>query len=144
MKIEPFLISASLNLMIGQRLVVKLCPHCREKSEAPLEMQKIIDKTLSELPETEKNKFSKPYTVFHSQGCAQCHGKGSAGRMAIMEVIPMTAEIASLLVSATPDLQKIATVIKGMGVINMRQDGVLKALEGIVAMEDVLKETAEL
>ncbi|MBS3903264.1 MAG: type II/IV secretion system protein [Anaplasmataceae bacterium] len=144
MKIEPFLISASLNLMVGQRLVLKLCPHCREKKEASPEMQKIIDKALTGLSEKIRDKYPRPYTIFSSPGCAQCRGKGNIGRIAILEVIPMTNEIESLLASSTPDLQKIATTIKAMDVMTMRQDGVLKALEGMVSIEDVLKETAEL
>jgi len=144
MKIEPFLISASLNLMIGQRLVLKLCPNCKQKAEAPPEVQKIIEKNLSTLPDDVTSKFTKPYVTYSSPGCAQCKGKGSVGRIAILEVIPMIPEISALLVSSTPDLQKISGVIKGMGVLTMRQDGILKALEGTVPIEDVLKETAEL
>jgi len=143
MKIEPFLISASLNLMMGQRLVLKLCSECKQPKDAPPEVQKIIENNLSELPENFQHEFKPPYKIFHAEGCASCKGKGAVGRVAIVEVVAMTEEIGHLL-SVNLDMSKVAAAIKKQGVMTMRQDGIIKALNGLVSMEEIIRETTEM
>lgn len=144
MKVEPYLLPPSLNLMVAQRLVVRLCPHCKKAITAPVEIQKIIRKELDNLPpsEQEKTKFKEPFQIFHSQGCESCKNKGVLGRVAIFEMFSMTSELADIITNSLSET-KIAEEAKRQGIISLRQDGVLKALQGLISMEEVLRETAE-
>ncbi len=143
MKIEPFLISAALNLMIGQRLVSVLCDNCKKPEDPSPTLKDVIEKTLHDVPEALKKTYQEKYQIYHATGCAVCKGKGVTGRIAIFEVIGMTDELDEII-AKTPTLPQIAKSARSQGSLTMRQDGVLKALAGIVSLEEVLKETEEI
>jgi type IV pilus assembly protein PilB len=142
MKIEPFLIPISLNLIVAQRLLGMLCPDCKVAEEALAPVQEIIARALADLPDEMKSKYQAPYKIYHAKGCNTCKGRGILGRSQIHEIFHMTPEI-ERIVSAGPTIEKITAEAKRQGMITMRQDGVIKALEGILSMEDVLRETEE-
>ena len=149
MKVEPFLLSSSLNLMIAQRLVSKLCQQCKNGEKAPLEINSAIKKELDNLP----NDFLKDiglsidksgeYEIFHSLGCAVCKNKGINGRIALFEILEMTPQLEAVISSEINEL-KILEESKKQGMITLRQDGVIKALKGLISIEEVLKETMEI
>ncbi len=142
MGVEPFLIPSSVNLMVAQRLVSKVCQACKQAIEAPPALQKEIERALSTLPEGTAIPYKAPYTIFHGAGCAECHHKGTTGRMAVFEVFRMSPAMEAVIAKgATSSL--VWEAAKKDGAIRMRQDGVLKALEGLVPLEEVLKETEE-
>lgn len=145
MKAEPYLLPPSLNLMVAQRLVSRLCPDCKKAVAPPQEVQKIIKKELDSLPSSfsGQEKFKEPFQIFHSQGCKTCKNKGVFGRVAIFEMFSMTSELAEIITTA-PSEVKIAEEAKRQGMITLRQDGILKALEGLISIEEVLRETAEM
>jgi type IV pilus assembly protein PilB len=143
MKVEAFLLPVSVNLMIAQRLVGILCPDCKAPQEASLEVQKIIKNALDGLPVTITSKFAEPFQIYHAQGCATCKGKGVVGRTGIYEVLKMTPELEDVIVEGSTT-QKIMKEAKRQGMISLRQDGVVKALRGIVSLEEVVRETEEL
>ncbi len=143
MKVEPFLIPVSVNLMIAQRLVGVLCPDCKVAETATLELQKVIKNALVGLPVDVASKFSEPYQIYHAQGCDTCKGKGILGRMGIYEVLRMTPAL-ELIVADGPTTQKIIKEAKNQGMISLRQDGVVKALRGLVSIEEVVRETEEI
>jgi type IV pilus assembly protein PilB len=142
MKVEPFLLPVAMNLMISQRLVGVLCPNCKVQEEAQAQMQKIIDGALAGLPEEVTASYQKPYKIWHAKGCAVCKGKGIQGRVAIFEVLRMTPEL-EVVVTSVPTIQKITQEAKRQGMITLRQDGILKALDGLVSVEEILRETEE-
>jgi type IV pilus assembly protein PilB len=142
MKVEPFLLPVAMNLMISQRLVGVLCPNCKAQEEAPAQMQKIIEGALADLPEEVTASYQKPYKIWHAKGCAVCKGKGIQGRVAIFEVLRMTPEL-EVVVTNIPTIQKITQEAKRQGMITLRQDGILKALDGLVSIEEILRETEE-
>jgi len=143
MKIEPFLLPVSLNLIIAQRLVGRLCQDCRVAEDATPQVQALIKKTLSELTEEIQSQFKEPYQVSHSGGCDKCRGKGVVGRMALFEVFSMSPQVEEIITSG-PTIQKILKEAKRQGMITLRQDGVLKALQGKVSLEEVIEETEDL
>ncbi|MBI4993777.1 Flp pilus assembly complex ATPase component TadA [Candidatus Wolfebacteria bacterium] len=143
MKIEPFLIPASLNLMVAQRLVPKLCQSCKQAEDALPEIQTIVKKEISKFPKEISDKFSVPYKIYHSKGCNVCKNKGVSGRVALFEILEMTQELKEI-VSKTPDELKILEEARRQKMISLRQDGVLKALEGLISIEEVLRETTEM
>ncbi len=142
MKVEPFLLPSALNLMLAQRLVSQLCPKCRKPEPVPSALAEIIEKELSKAPAALKSKYSKPYKIYRAPGCASCKGKGIIGRIAIFEIFQMTNQLAAVISSGITEA-KITEEARRQGMTGMRQDGILKALEGTVSIEDVIRETEE-
>lgn len=143
MKVEAFLLPAALNIMVAQRLVSLLCQNCKVPSDAPEAVEKIIKKTLSELPGDVAEKFREPYQIYHAPGCPKCKGRGVAGRIALFEAFRMTPQLAEIIYKE-PNTQRIFEEARRQGMLTLRQDGVLKALGGQVAMEEVLRESEEI
>ncbi len=143
MKVEPFLLPVSLNLMVAQRLVGLLCPDCKEAEEAPAAVEKVIKKALSDLAAEIQSEFKEPYKIYHSKGCPKCKGRGVMGRGALFEVFKMSPALEEIIASG-PTIQKIMREAKSQGMITLRQDGVLKALQGKVSIEEVIRETEDM
>ncbi|MFH0890920.1 MAG: ATPase, T2SS/T4P/T4SS family [Candidatus Liptonbacteria bacterium] len=144
MKIEPFLLPVSLNIMLSQRLVGLLCAECRKEEEAPPDMQEIIDRSLAGLSPEARGGFKKPYKIYHASGCAKCKNRGIAGRIAIFEAMRMTPELKNIIYEGGANIQKIQKEAQNQKMVEIRQDGVIKALQGLVSMEEVLRVTSEM
>lgn len=145
MKVDPFLIPSSLNLMIAQRLVSRLCQKCRKAEKAAPAIQEIIEKELKNLSKEEIANYQLPtadYSIYHSSGCEACKSKGVSGRVALFEALEMTPELEDI-VNGGPTEQKILAEARRQKMLTLRQDGILKALDGQVAIEEVLRETME-
>jgi type IV pilus assembly protein PilB len=153
MKIEPFLIASTISTIIGQRLVRVLCPSCKVSYKAGTSLTAAIQKTIGEiLPKNEAETKtlgynvpmygSKDFTLYKPVGCPQCNGTGYSGRIGIYEVFTLSPEMEKLVVShaTTYEIQKQAI---SEGLITMRQDGFLKALEGITTIEEVVAKASE-
>jgi type IV pilus assembly protein PilB len=144
MKIKPFLLPATLNVVIGQRLGHRLCPFCKEKVRPNKEVEKMIMKELSQLPETAKSFFvaPNPIYVYKPKGCPKCNNKGEKGRIGIFEILRMTPELERAIIE-DPTESKIAIEAKKQGMITMRQDAMIKALQGLISVEEVFRTTEE-
>ena len=84
-----------------------------------------------------------PFKSYRSPGCPACKNKGISGRIALFEVMEMTPELREII-SSDPDEPKILEESKRQQMITLRQDGILKALNGLVSIEEVLRETMEM
>ncbi|HEY4498381.1 MAG TPA: GspE/PulE family protein [Candidatus Paceibacterota bacterium] len=143
MHVEPFLLPAALNLMVSQRLVRRLCEKCKEPITAAPEVQEIIAGELKKLPGGPDGvQYKPPYKTYRAKGCDVCKNKGVVGRIALFEAFTMTRELEGII-NTSPTEGKIYDEARRQGMITLRQDGILKALQGIVSVEDVLRETAE-
>jgi type IV pilus assembly protein PilB len=144
MGVEPFLLPSALNLMVAQRLVRKICSKCRQAKEAPKSVQDVIAKEMAALPEDVKKTvgFTAPYVTYYANGCESCKGKGIEGRVALFEIVAMNRELANLVTTkfSQGELQDAA---RKQGLVSLRQDGILKALAGLVSIEEVLRESDE-
>ncbi|MBI3983667.1 Flp pilus assembly complex ATPase component TadA, partial [Candidatus Microgenomates bacterium] len=168
---EPFLIASTVRVAVGQRLVRKLCPNCRQsykpteaeisklKEQFPTdtalaELQKHAppqDATTAETPSIqlqmlttlEKFKDLTDYELWRAgAGCEVCDSTGYKGRLGIYEVLEVTDAIAKLIVSnATSD--DLQSVGTKEGMITMQTDGFIKALAGLTSVEEVLRVTRE-
>ncbi|MCX6703027.1 MAG: GspE/PulE family protein [Candidatus Wolfebacteria bacterium] len=150
MKVDAFLLPSALNLMIAQRLISRLCDNCKKSEVAPPEVQGIIKKNLAALPKeileglkTKIKNIDGPYETYHAPGCEACKGKGIIGRVALFEVLSMTRELQEVISSGANE-HKILEEAKRQGMVDLRQDGILKALEGLVSIEEVVRETTEI
>jgi type IV pilus assembly protein PilB len=144
MGLEPFLLAAVLRLVGAQRLVRRLCNYCKKEIPIPDEFRDIINKVVSEIPESEKTEENQknPKVLYEAAGCKECGGKGTKGRFAIVEIIPVIEEIRQAIArNETGEVLYKIAVSKGL--ISMRQDGFLKVLSGVVSLREVLEATSE-
>ena len=82
------------------------------------------------------------FNIYHSLGCKACQNKGISGRIALFEILQMTPELEDI-VNSSPTEHRILEEARRQGMISLRQDGILKALGGLISIEEVLKETTE-
>ena len=130
MGIEPFLISSSVILTCGQRLVRRMCPNCREEFQPEHEL-------LQKLAIEEEDA-----TFYRGAGCSRCKGRGYVGRMALLEVLPVRESIRRLIIKrASASVLKNQAISEGMK--TLRMVGVDKAREGHTTLEEVLRVTSE-
>lgn len=143
MGVEPFLITSSINLIIGQRLVRRICPNCREEIKVTDSLRKQVMEELSQIPANNKDdraRVKNELKFYHGKGCREC-GQGYRGRLGIFEVLSVSSKIEEMVIgrSGTNEILKQA---QSEGMITMRQDGLLKALEGLTTIDEVFRVTA--
>lgn len=146
--VPAFLLSSSLNIMLAQRLVLRLCSSCKKETTASPEASAMIEKALSGLPDEVRKtvKATRPYKVFQAEPkstCSECKGKGVSGRIAIYEIFTMTHELSELISKGFTEGLLIQES-KRQGMVTLQQDGVLKALEGVISIEEVARETTDM
>ncbi len=144
MGVPAYLLPSAVTAMASQRLISRICQNCKKPSEAPAAVVEIIKKELAKLPGAVTAKYKEPYKIFHAAGCGVCRGRGVTGRIAIFEVLEMTRELTDLIVSPVFNENKILEEARRQAMWTLRGDGILKALEGIVNIEEVLRETEEM
>ncbi|MDD3292686.1 MAG: GspE/PulE family protein [Candidatus Pacebacteria bacterium] len=144
MKIKPFLLPATLNIGIAQRLAQRLCPFCKEKVRPHKEVEKMIMNELNLLPDKVKRDIEIPEVIYiyKAKGCPKCNNKGEKGRLGVFEVLKMTPELEKIIVDDPTEL-RIAEEAKRQGMITMRQDGIIKAINGDISIEEVLRVSEE-
>jgi type IV pilus assembly protein PilB len=140
MGVESFLIPSSLNLAIAQRLVRRLCEKCKAQYEPTGKLLEFLEKEVSQIPQEVLKAFniSKPYKLNKKVGCQFCGHKGTQGRIAIFELFSMTKELEKIILESMTEVN-ILEEANRQGMISMKQDGIIKALQGIVGIEEVLK-----
>lgn len=141
MGVEPFLITSAINAVISQRLLRKVCPDCKENYSPPEEVK---NEVMDELKKSKNNEVLKsaegPFNFSRGKGCDACNHTGYLGRIGIYEVMEMTDKIENLAVNRAPasDLAKAALE---EDMITMKQDGLMKAIQGITTIDEVLRVT---
>jgi len=142
--VKPYLIPPTLNISLAQRLVRKLCPECKKKVKPPAKIKDLILSELEAIPPSAKGelKIPKEINIFEPVGCKKCRFEGYSGRIGVFEVLTMTDTLADLILKE-PSEVKIAEEAKNQGMITMKQDGILKVLEGITSIEEVLRVAEE-
>jgi type IV pilus assembly protein PilB len=144
MGIPAFLLPASINAIIAQRLIRKLCPHCKKPiSMADLEphMKGRVEKALKRTAKEEligrisPEILAKP-TFYQNVGCSECDNTGYKGRVGIYEILEITQSVKKLIIDgASAVIINEAAILDGM--ISLEQDGIIKALNGRTSLEEV-------
>lgn len=140
---EPFLLASTLNIIMAQRLIRKICPNCKTKAELPAEVRRQIEKDLKTLPEGayyDGVKANKDFMVYHGNGCSQCGGVGYKGRLAITEVFNITKQMRDIIARGFPAAE-VDEELKQQQFISIVQDGWMKVLLGLTTVEEVLRAT---
>jgi type IV pilus assembly protein PilB len=137
MKVTPESLSSSLNLLMAQRLVRKLCPDCKKTHQPTKEILEAIKKIISSISPRSGLKIPQKISTFYqAQGCPQCHGLGYQGRIGIFELLPISETIKKLIINkaAAFEIQRQA---QEEGMIILIQDALLKAIKGITSLEEI-------
>lgn len=144
MGIDPFLLAASLRLLAAQRLVGRLCQNCKKEVPLSPKLRDKIAAQMARIPDTYKTEANQrnPKFLYASEGCPKCQETGVTGRIGIYEVIPVTRNLRTAINSAA-SYDTLTSSAAAEGFLTMQQDGLLKALIGLVQYEDVLRVTAE-
>ena len=142
--VNPKILASALSLSIAQRLVRKLCVHCKQKKEPTDEESKIITKTLERASNLGKDLASynisakqKP-VLWEAPGCDKCNGLGYKGRIGIFEAILADEELQQIM-PMNPSEGEIKEIAEKQGILNMTEDGIIKAVVGITSFEEVKK-----
>lgn len=150
MDIETFLVSSTVNVVVGQRLVRRVCDQCRTEYRAPVEMVKKIHQVLDGLEGFDmfrypKNNANSPETIEDDQivlykgtGCPKCNNTGYSGRIGIFECMPISQKLGKMIMEKK-SASEINSAAVEEGMVSMMQDGFLKALEGLTTVEEVLR-----
>ena len=128
--VEPFFISSAVVGAVSQRMVRRVCPHCRSLSEAPVEEQLAYEEEIGERPEQ----------LYYGAGCNFCANTGYLGRTAVFEVLVLGEELRRLLLKGASSGEMKARAISE-GMITMRRDGMLKVRQGITTPYEVIRNT---
>ncbi len=145
MEIDQFLIPSTLVAGVAQRLIKKMCGECAKPVALPDKFIQVVTETLKDVPEAEQVKYGlkKPFKIFEAPGCAECGYKGTKGRLAMFEIFEMTKSLEKVVLGSGLSESVIAEEAKKQGMITMKQDGIMKALIGLVSMEEVLRAVEE-
>lgn len=138
---EPFLLVSSLNCVVGQRVLRRVCKNCVSQSEISLDQERELKETLGpiyNLIEDKYKKEGKKMVLPKVVGCEKCNNTGYMGRIAIYEVMPVSEKLSKLIIekAAAAEIQKQAM---DEGMLTMKQDGYVKVLEGITTMDEVVR-----
>jgi type IV pilus assembly protein PilB len=138
---EPYLLSSTLGNVIAQRLVRKICAHCKVDLTLPKDVEAQVRASLMELkPEDQPEalKSDKPLVVYRGNGCVRCNDSGYRGRTSISEVVVIDDEMKKIIENGAK-MYELEEVAKKQGMVNMQQDGFLRCLQGITTIEEVLR-----
>ncbi|MBC24329.1 MAG: ATPase [Phycisphaerae bacterium] len=128
--IEPYLVAATLRGVLAQRLVRKICPHCKEPCQPEEGARQLVEQVCGPVD-----------SLFHGPGCPRCRNTGFAGRIGIFELLTLDDRILELVAAAAP-LQEIVSCLQKREFCNLRTDGIRKAAAGLTTIEEVLYATS--
>ncbi|MDO8560260.1 MAG: GspE/PulE family protein [bacterium] len=151
MGVEPYLVASVINVIVGQRLVRKVCSHCRTSA---FFTSKIFDRfrPLCDLP-TLLTQFHQlgllpPVTdpsqlkISYGKGCPKCNGTGYLGRVGIYEILPVDETVRGLILNRAPG-ETLRQAAEKNGVLTMHADGMLKVLTGLTTFAEVFRVTKD-
>ena len=130
MGVKPFLVASSIQAVLAQRLIRRLCPHCKEPDTEPdRRSMKLVGITDEDL---------ENHTVYKPVGCPKCNKTGFKGRQGVYELMEMSSELRDLAFQRSP-VSEIRKVAANQGMRNLLGDGKLKILDGVTTMDEVAK-----
>lgn len=134
MGIEPFLVAASVNLVLAQRLARKICADCKQEVEKHPEALLKLGMTMEQI--------NSGFTLYAGKGCTTCNGTGYKGRIALYEVMPFIDPLKELVLQGASAAELKAEMIRN-GVQSLRLAGIAKVMAGLTTPEEIIKTTVE-
>lgn len=147
MGVEPFLLASTLNAVVAQRLVRRICQQCSEAIGAPPEFEEELLPELQAVPEEALAAYAlerpqRPLKFFKGRGCAACGQSGYKGRMSIAEVLEVTPAMRTIIQEGFAP-ERVQAELKSQKFLTLRQNGIIRALAGATTIEEVLLATRE-
>jgi type IV pilus assembly protein PilB len=150
MHVEPFLLASTLNGVLAQRLVRRICQHCKAQEEISEEVFTDVHKEVEKMYEHVSDDIRKLFDTtilsdgpgsrqfYVGKGCARCGDTGYKGRISISEVLDVTDELRSIIANKE-ELSYTSEVLTKQHFITVKQDGIIRALQGITSFAEVLR-----
>ncbi len=135
MHMEPYLLASSITCVVAQRVVRRICQACKEEYPASPQIEQEIKQILGKFYHPPQ---PGPLKLYRGKGCSQCNDTGYLNRIAIFEVLMLSEKIAKLVLERAA-AAAINNQAMAEGMVTLKQDGYLKALEGITTIEEVLR-----
>jgi len=133
--IKPEVISTAVNVIIAQRLIRKPCQDCMQKVDTTTEEKQIIANAVGTIDHLEKY-TNNTTQVYKSVGCDKCNGTGYKGRIGIFEAILITNEVTKIF-GKNPDKKEIENIFKQQKILTLKQDGIIKVLNGLTTIPEL-------
>ncbi len=139
MGVKPFLLAPALNAIMGQRLVRKICQACKKDAVIDPETLELVKKQLNDIPENsgEPKPNMDALKFFVGAGCTVCNNTGFKGRVGAYEIITHDADLEQAILKGVLSEYEMRDLAKRQGMVSMAQDGLLKALDGLTAVDEV-------
>jgi type IV pilus assembly protein PilB len=128
--VEPYLVSAALMGVLAQRLVRKICTHCKEPYEPVVNIRRAVERVAGEVE-----------TFYHGMGCSKCRNSGYSGRIGIYELLVPNEALRDKITIA-PSITELRALAISSGMVTLRDDGMAKVKAGITTVEEVFRATA--
>ncbi len=138
MGVPPFLLTATINTIISQRLVRKLCQNCKQPAEVDPTTIQMVNEALATISPLAAGDVPPERVFYEPHGCEQCGNIGYQGRVGIYELMTMTNNLKRMIISGanTIDMQRTAMQ---EGMLTLEQSGIIKALKGLTSLEEVYR-----
>jgi type II secretory ATPase GspE/PulE/Tfp pilus assembly ATPase PilB-like protein len=134
--VNPKVITSAINIAMAQRLVRKLCPVCRKNIVLGEKENKLIKNTTESILNKDYLEGLEMDNVYEAVGCAECNFTGFKGRTGIYEAV-ITDETIENAVIKNPSEREINKASENQGILNMKQDGIIKVLKGITSLDEL-------
>lgn len=138
MGVEPFLVASTVNVIVAQRLLRKICEMCKTSNDVP------VDQVAQNLPDAIVKRHFGDQTqirIYKGQGCNVCHHSGYAGRVGVFEVLSINNNIRKLIVQKAAAESILKQAVEDYGFDTMLDDGLKKVISGVTTIEEVLRVT---
>lgn len=132
--IDPRIIGSAINIILGQRLVRKLCPHCKKSYLATSQERSIIETVLRTHPQ--KVVFTEPFTLYRAGGCEHCNQTGYKGRVGIFEAVIVDTAVEEVVIR-DPREHIIRDAARPQGIPSMVEDGISKVISGHTSLDEL-------
>ncbi|MBU4347369.1 GspE/PulE family protein [Candidatus Parcubacteria bacterium] len=143
MEVEPFLLGSTLNTVIAQRLGRKICLHCKVEAKIPKDYLNEIEKEIAEIPSDYLKEMIPGLDIaklvfYKGKGCPRCNNSGYSGRLSVAEVLDINEKLQNMIIDGK-SIIKMKDIKESQNFITLKQDGIIKVLQGITAMEEILR-----
>lgn len=138
MEVEPFLLSSTVNLVVAQRLVRRICLSCIESYETTPEVEKLVGAQLALMSGDKETSVEIPKTMYRGKGCNICSDSGFSGQIAVFELFRVTDKIREMILKSASSSELRAAAIAG-GMTTIFEDGLDKVKRGVTTIEEVLR-----
>jgi type IV pilus assembly protein PilB len=141
MKAEPFLLSSTLNLVMAQRLVRKVCPDCQKEEKLPPALETKIKQEIAKIPAEYLGEQAKAFKFYKGSGCETCGQTGFVGRTVIGELLEIGQEFRDIIAAEKFQSAVVEKQLQQQKYVSLFQDGIAKALQGLTSIDEIMRVT---